>query len=103
MARDDSSWCPTKRRKVEGKRWNRSKAHVGTFPCLAVYKLIPIIFYHFAGGGERSLKAEGCCHGNRAHTRIPLIRRSEAYEATKISPDIALSPKTHKDKLSVVH
>ncbi|XP_025991018.2 uncharacterized protein LOC113003875 [Solenopsis invicta] len=58
--------------------------------------------YHFVG--ERSLKAEGCCHGYRAHTRVPLIRESErACVATKISRDIALSPKTHKDELSAVH
>lgn len=32
--RDDSPWCPTKRRKVEGKRWNRSEATSVSLYCL---------------------------------------------------------------------
>ncbi|XP_071560912.1 uncharacterized protein [Temnothorax nylanderi] len=71
---------------------------IGTLPCTGAYLSFFIIL---SEEGERSLKTEGCSHGYRAHTRVPLIRGSEwIYVATKINADIALSPKIHKDELS---
>ncbi|XP_024868468.1 uncharacterized protein LOC112452470 isoform X3 [Temnothorax curvispinosus] len=46
---------------------------IGTLPCTGAYLSFFIIL---SEEGERSLKTEGCSHGYRAHTRVPLIRGS---------------------------